>query len=305
MWILDFKNLLWSLSLLLPVIQADPPTAYLDAPCTNVSTYSPVVWEESSKQCCFTNIVAPLCTLDKTTLCVDLEETVCQMQTWTECTMKPCPVQVVQPVQTTKLYEPFSCSYVITNVTQVRKIVVPVDKTDRLCDSTWILNDYGQMVWDRYENCQDVTRVAYEWREVNVTTATKESRCTAAPPIKYQMCQNQTWTSAQMCTTCVARAAPRCQVVTRRQCAQVETKECEPRTEEECGWRSLVPEQRFKHKKRCLGETTMRDYEVVAEVVTLRDTMEIFNLTSAEPGLETDGYSQVERLRNAGLVVWE
>ena len=221
--------------------------------CTDVSTYGLVVWEQSTATCCITKIVEPLCTTNTTNICVNIEETVCQIQTWSECTMKLCPVQVVKPVQIPESFQPFTCQDSVVNITHIKEIYVPMEKTEVLCDSIWITNDDGESVWGGYENCQNVTNMDWERKEINVTVVTRASECTPLPPIEYLTCRNETETSEQMCSSCVARAAPRCQLATRRECADVEIKECKPQTVEDCAWRDTVPAQEYKHKKRCLS----------------------------------------------------
>ena len=258
-------------------------------PCTNVSTYGPVVWEKSTNACCITKIMEPLCTTNTTNICVDLDEMVCEIETWTECTMKSCPVQVVKPVQMTEPYHPFTCKDDMVNITQTKEHYVPVEKTEELCDSIWITNDDGESVWGGYENCQNVTNTKYERQEINVTVLTRASKCTNSPMIEYLTCKNETETSEQMCTSCVARAAPRCELATRRECADVETKECKPQTVEECEWRSTVPGQKFKHSKRCLSGGRMKNTVVEQSV-----TNSIFDLREVSVDDDQDDLKDLE-----------
>jgi len=235
----------------LPFIQAQ---ADIPQPkCTNTSTWGPVTWKDSEESCCLTRIIEPDCIFNMTEVCVDLNETICEIETWQECTMTPCPVTVTIPEHVPEYYPPWYCKDIWANVTHHKKRPIPVNKTIEECDEIWITNEDGEMVFGGKENCYNKTWLDYDYEWYDVHVMTKESNCTKGEPIEYLTCRNTTKESEQMCTNCVAKALPKCELKTRPKCKLVRTKTCKPQIKTDCDWHYKIPMQDFKHKKRCVG----------------------------------------------------
>jgi len=269
------------LLLALPALPAIPAQTVSDHPdhppsCTNTSTWGPVIWEDSKESCCITRIVEPDCTYSNERVCANLTETKCQIETWQECTMKDCPVQVTTPNHVTLPFTPWHCNDVWVNVTHHKKRPVEFINHKEECDEIWLMDDNGEKYSGGFENCHNVTWTDYrfEWYEVPVLT--KQSECVKYPPIEYDTCKNTTTTSVQKCTDCVARALPKCETSVREDCRNVRVKTCKPQTVTDCDWKWKVPIQEFTHKKRCFGHNGETGEEEVGPRIQLRGNDEIF-----------------------------
>jgi hypothetical protein len=253
------------LPLLLPLLLPGPAAA-LTPGCIDVSRYGAVFWEETQQSCCLSKIVKPKCIVNKTQVCVDLEETFCDVEVSTECTMTPCSVEVTMPVQEEEDFTPNKCKLVNATRNQTETRYTAVNKIRQECDSIWRLDANGEDVWAGNENCVDVPYVDYEKETIQVLARVMESECMPQPPITFLTCRNMTVTQEQLCSSCQPRAVPKCQVRRRTECRTVESQECEPQVNTECNFRGYEPHQKFVHKERCLGGKGREEDDEEAEV---------------------------------------
>jgi len=227
--------------------------------CTNTSTYDPVRWEESEESCCITRIVEPECTLTSQKVCTNLAETKCEAETWQECTMTDCPVQVTLPEHIPNSFTPWQCNDVWVNVTHHKRRPVEFLNHKEVCDEIWLMNDDGEKYSGGKENCKNQTWTDFKYEYYEKLVEEKQSECVELPPITYYSCANTARTSVQKCTVCEARILPKCETSIREYCTDVQVKTCKPQSVTDCDWKWQIPSQKFNLKKRCFNHNQEED----------------------------------------------
>lgn len=245
--------------LLVSMLLLGPMTALKTEPgrrCSDISSWSPVVWQEGSSPCCKLRSIEPVCETVPKEVCVEFEETTCEIEVVEECTLTACDVEVTMPGQEEKEYEPNACKEEMVEKTQTKKRPVEVEKVRQECDTIWVTDEQGEMVWGGDENCIDVKHIEFEFEDYEITVRVRESMCYKLPPIKYLTCTNMTITQPHLCSSCEPKAVAKCEVKARTACQEVVNKSCKPQTNTECSMRSWEPDQTLTHKQRCTGNNS-------------------------------------------------
>lgn len=185
--------------------------------------------------------------------------------------MRPCPVDVTIPEHDSVPFHSFECKTVYTNITHWKQRAQNYNDSRVVCETVTVTGENGEKYEGEKINCRNMTWEAVRLVWMAVPMLTKESECTQQPPINYQTCYNTTATSEQQCTDCVARALPKCETITRQECANVSVKSCRPATETSCNWHWNVPLQEYTDRKVCFDHNNQLKEEVQYQVFNLRE----------------------------------
>ena len=131
---------------------------------------------------------------------------------------------------------------------------MPVCKnvTKMVCDSKWIVNEFGEKVWGGNENCREKTWEDCKLVDREVTEKVETFICQPGSPISYlaPVVRDEEVTTKR--TTCSAAGGMTCTVSQVQECTTVQWTECVERVNKNCDDITVrMPQQTRNHLLRC------------------------------------------------------
>jgi len=170
--------------------------------CSDNSYYGEVEFVEDDLSCCSIGIGDPMCTTVKEEACVEVTETVCNVEMSTECTPVDCPVTLVTVSNVPMTFISKKCETKDLEIPHTKTRQVPKNFTKQLCNTVWKTNSDGEKVWAGEDGCEDVVWLGFEEEEYEAVLRTTETECIDDTEIPYMTCQQTEFTSDQMCLEC-------------------------------------------------------------------------------------------------------
>lgn len=220
--------------------------------CTNVSYAKPLTYKDGGDVCCKTKVIEPLCEEKMEEICMQVEEMKCEIMSWSECTMRDCPVECTSPEPVPRVFKKQVCHTVPHSITHTKMRPVCHNETKLNCITLWTMDGKGNKVWAGKDQCEEVNWLKCEQEPYQANFTTMRSVCEEDGEVPYDTCKNTTSISNQMCIDCKPMAVPKCWTVKREECATVSVKHCEPQTATDCDTKVRIPWQEWVHQEKCL-----------------------------------------------------
>lgn len=221
--------------------------------CVDVSTYGIVQYEPVSRKKCETTF-EKICETKTEQVCDEVTEIECDIVPYTECSMKmeQTPYKSFDMVPQLK---PRQACNESTGFQQHTKMMPECKNvTKQNCVTKWETDEAtGNQVWAGNEDCEPVT-----WRECQLVPRQVDFKvpkidCFVVEQIPYMDCVDVEKVEMTLSMVCEVKHTTDCKPSTNTKCKNISFQECHQEPRENCTEiEIMIPEQEFKHKKKCL-----------------------------------------------------
>ena len=146
-----------ALSLVGHVLVADHHGDGHDDQCVDISRYGELQYNVSTKNVC-TYKIDRICSKKSNQVCVSVPKEDCTVVGFVDCNNRAEVSTQRCDMTGEEHFVTQDCKQDGVEVLEeVKKMPVCTTVTKQQCDSKWVINNQGEKVWDRNENCKDVS----------------------------------------------------------------------------------------------------------------------------------------------------